>query len=59
MDDSTEAIGSFTFAVAFREPAPEARERFERRADTLAAWLLAQWQKQHKEVEHDCHSQAG
>jgi|GEM_PF-3028151 len=59
MDDSTEAIGSFTFAVEFREPEREARERFERRAETLTAWLLAQWQKQRKEVDHDCHSQAG
>jgi hypothetical protein len=59
MDDNTEVIGSFTFAVEFREHEREARQRFEKRAETLTAWLIAQWQKQHKEVEHDCHSQAG
>jgi hypothetical protein len=59
MSDDTETVGAFTFSVAFREPEAEARERFERRAETLAAWLLSQWQKQHKEVQHDCHSQAG
>jgi hypothetical protein len=54
MAESAHPVGSFTFAVEFREPAPEARERVEARASTLAAW-----RKQRKEVEHDCPSQAG
>ena len=58
MAESAHPVGSFTFALEFREPEAEARERFERRAETLAAWLLAQWRKQRKEVEHECPSQA-
>jgi hypothetical protein len=49
---NTETIGKFTFSVAFGEPAPEARSRFERRVDALTAWLLAQWRKQHQEGRH-------
>lgn len=56
---NTETVGAFTFTVAFHEPAPEAQERYDRRADTLAAWLLAQWLKARKEVSHADHIQAG
>lgn len=58
-DTDTEQIGTFAFSVAFREPASEAWPRAEQRAETLAAWLLAQWQKQIQEVEHGRHGQAG
>lgn len=53
MSDTSESVGAFTFSVAFREPAPEARERFDQRAETLAAWLLAQWLRSRKEVGND------
>jgi hypothetical protein len=51
MSDTTQQIGSFTFTVAFREPAPEAQARVERRAEALAAWLLAQWLRSRQEVQ--------
>ncbi len=53
MSDTTETIGAFTFSVACREPAPEARQRFDQRAETLAAWLVAQWLRSQKEVSND------
>jgi hypothetical protein len=51
MSDTTQQIGSFTFTVNFREPAPEAQARVERRAEALAAWLLAQWLRGREEVQ--------
>jgi hypothetical protein len=51
MSDTTQQIGSFTFSVTFREPAPEAQARAERRAETMAAWLLAQWLRCREEVQ--------
>jgi len=51
MSDTHPQIGSFTFSVSFREPAPEAQARVERRAEALAAWLLAQWLRSRQEVQ--------
>lgn len=51
MSDTHPQIGSFTFTVAFREPAPESQARAERRAEALAAWLLAQWLRSREEVQ--------
>ncbi len=59
MANSTDTVGAFTFIVAFREPAPEAQERYDQRADTLAAWLLARWQKEREEASHADHCHAG
>jgi len=50
MSDTTQQIGSFTFTMAFREPA-EAQARVERRVEALAAWLLAQWLRGRQEVQ--------
>jgi hypothetical protein len=52
MSEQTQPIGAFTFSVTFREPAPEAQVRAERRAEALAAWLLAQWLRCREEVQH-------
>jgi hypothetical protein len=52
MSEQTQPIGSFTFRVAVHEPAPEAQVRAERRAEALAAWLLAQWLRSREEVQH-------
>lgn len=49
MPNNAETIGSFTFVVAF---AGESNERFEQRAETLTAWLLARWQARRKEAEY-------
>ncbi|MFN4260877.1 MAG: hypothetical protein ACK4RK_16400 [Gemmataceae bacterium] len=51
MSDTNQQIGSFTFTVAFGEPAPEARSRVEQRADAITAWLLAQWLRSREEVQ--------
>lgn len=51
MSDTTQQIGSFTFSVTFREPAPETQARAERRAEALAAWLLAQWLRSRQAVQ--------
>ena len=51
MSEQTQPIGSFTFSVAFGEPAPETKARAERRAEALAAWLLAQWLRSQQEVQ--------
>lgn len=51
MSEQTQPIGSFTFSVTFGEPAPEAQARAERRAEALAAWLLAQWLRSRQEVQ--------
>lgn len=48
MPDNAETIGSLTFAVAF---AAGDDERFLRRAETLAEWLLTRWQAGCKEAE--------
>ncbi len=59
MATSTETIGRFTFSVDFREPTSESQARFDQRVETLATWLVAQWRKEQKEVDHGDHSQAG
>jgi hypothetical protein len=51
MSDTTQQIGSFTFIVNFRDPAPESQARVEGRAEALAAWLLAQWLRSREEVQ--------
>ena len=43
----TERVGQFEMAVAFTEPSSEAAERWARRADLLAALLVALWQDEH------------
>jgi hypothetical protein len=52
MPETTEQVGKYSVSVAWCTPAnPEENRR--RRIETLTAWLLAQWESQHKEVEHD------
>jgi hypothetical protein len=51
MSETNQQIGSFTFTVNFREPAPESQTRAERRAVALASWLLAQWLRGRQEVQ--------
>ena len=43
---ATERVGQFTFTVTRGEDSPESRERWSRRSDALAAWLLAEWQRE-------------
>ena len=52
MDDEqvTERIGKLDFVVEFAEERPETRRRWDRRADALTAWLLAEWKRERKEA---------
>ena len=45
-----ETIGQFRMVTQFTEPSPEAAARWSRRAETLAAWLQTEWQRER--VEH-------
>jgi hypothetical protein len=45
---SSERVGRFDMAVACAELSPEAAERWARRAEVLARWLLAAWKKDHQ-----------
>ena len=44
-----ETIGQFQMAIEFTEPSPETAERWSRRAETLAGWLLSEWQRERAE----------
>lgn len=45
-----EHVGQFEFKVEVAEATPEASERWNRRAEVLAAWLLDEWRRQHQEA---------
>lgn len=51
MPETTERIGQYDVRIEFCAPA-EREDHHQRRADALTAWLLAAWDRQHKEVEH-------
>jgi len=44
--DAPEKVGDYTFTVTFAPETPENKERFERRAETFAALLLALWERE-------------
>lgn len=46
--DATKRVGNIEMAVRFVPATPEAQEKFDRRADALAAWLLALWEREQK-----------
>lgn len=39
-------IGKFTFEVRAAEPSDDADARWQRRSDALAAWLMAEWERE-------------
>ena len=49
--DEPEQVSGFSMTVALAEESPESKERWEQRASALAAWLFAEWQKEHPEAE--------
>lgn len=57
--DSTHRIGAFAVAIGFDKPSTEAKARFDRRAETLTAWLLARWEAEHGEDAHEHARAAG
>lgn len=57
--ESTLRVGQFVVTVGFSPPTPEAKARYDRRVDTLAAWLLNRWETERREEEHGCARAAG
>lgn len=47
---ATERVGGIEMRVAFADPSPESSARWGRRAEALAAWLLAEWQRERAAV---------
>ena len=44
-----ESVGQLGMAVICADPSPEAAERWSRRSEALADWLLSEWQREHQE----------
>lgn len=44
----TERVGHFDLTVACAGPSPEAAERWARRGEVLARWLVAEWEREHQ-----------
>jgi len=45
--DTTDRVGSIRMHIAFAEPTPESDTRWASRVDALAAWLAAEWEREH------------
>ena len=45
-----ERIGKFEFTVERAEYNPATQRRWDRRAEALTAWLLAEWRREQKEA---------
>jgi hypothetical protein len=39
-------VGKIEMRVAVAEPTPESQQRWSRRSEAIAAWLLAEWKRQ-------------
>lgn len=48
--DATERVGQFEMRVEAADPTPQSLEKWNRRAEALAAWLLAEWQRERREA---------
>jgi hypothetical protein len=44
-----ERVGGYELEVVFAEETPETRERWARRSEAIAAWMLAEWKRQNRE----------
>lgn len=49
--DLPEQIGKIEMTVRFAPSTPENKEKFDHRAEALAAWLLVQWERQQQAKE--------
>ena len=49
-EDATERVGQIEMTVVAAPPAPEAEQRWQQRVEALAAWLLAEWQREQREA---------
>lgn len=45
--DATDRVGSIRMHIAFAEQSPESEARWACRIDALAAWLVAEWDREH------------
>lgn len=52
-------VGQFDVKVYFSLPTPEAKARYDRRSDTLTAWLINRWEAERREAEHEHARAAG
>ncbi|MCC7293574.1 MAG: hypothetical protein IT449_16075 [Phycisphaerales bacterium] len=48
--DATERVGPLEMRVEVAAATPESEQRWERRSESLAAWLLGEWQRDRKEA---------
>lgn len=48
--DTMERVGRFEMQVRCGEDTAALQERWRRRSDLLAAWLLEQWQRRQREL---------
>lgn len=48
--DAMERVGPLGMRIEIAEPTPEAEQRWQQRAEALAAWLLQQWQSESREA---------
>ena len=44
----TERVGSFEMRVEVAEVTAEAADRWTHRSEALSAWLVAEWQREHR-----------
>ena len=57
--DATLRVGQYEVKVGFSPPTPDAKARYDRRIDTLAAWLLNRWESERQEDVHEHARDAG
>ena len=51
--DGPECVGRLTMTVETAKPSPEAAERWARRGEVLAAWLLGEWLRERQETRSE------
>lgn len=49
VQDATERVGQIEMTVAAAPPTPESEQRWQRRAEILANWLLSEWDRQQRQ----------
>ena len=47
--DTKHQVGKFTFTVVADQSTPEAQERWDRRSEVIANWLMAQWEREQRQ----------
>jgi hypothetical protein len=49
-DDAMERVGRIDMRIGFSERTRESDERWARRSEALAAWLLDEWKRRQREI---------